>query len=466
MYRYKAADVENETLLTKIIADFKANYIPRFNTLEKYYRVKNEIISRSPKDGKPNNKLAHGFAKYITKMATGYFMGKGIRYQVANEEDKALQEYEKLLTDILDANYTDSGNFEIAKEASKKGIAFEILYIDEKSRLRTKKMNAENIIPVYSQNIGEFLEAAIRIWTETGADDAVTDYADLYTQTEIITYAREKGRDKYRQLERRPHNLGDIPVIVYWNNEEQSGDYEDVISLIDAYDKGQSDTANDSEYFADAYLYIIGASGGLDTGADDEPDEDGERAYRTLRRERVLQLDEKGQAGWLVKDVNDTAQENYKTRLYKDIFFISQVPALSDESFAGNLTGVAIRYKLVGLEELTTEKEHKFMSAQKKKIRIITDFINTKHNKSFNADDVEMKTERNFIDNLTEIIENVGGLSGIISKETQLGMLPIVKDVSAELERLNGEEKESSNLSDYNFLNNTQRSQRNEEILD
>lgn len=438
MFRYKAEDIKNPKNLTNIIERFKENEIPRFTKLERYFRVKNDIYNRQTKDGKPNNKLAHGFAKYISKMATGYFVGKPVRY-IIESDDEDLERYKELLTEILDYNYTNNTNFEVAKEASKKGIAYEILYLDENGKLRTKKFNAEEIIPIYSQNIGEFLEAAIRIWSEVSFDGkTTTEYAALYTETEIITYAKKSNEKIYKQIETDKHLLSDIPVIVYWNNEEQTGDYEDVISLIDAYDKAQSDTANDSEYFADAYLYIIGASGGVTTGAgaDEDEDEDPSAAYRTMRRERVLELDEKGQAGWLIKDVNDTAQENYKNRLYNNIFFSAQVPAMSDENFAGNLTGVAIRYKLIALEELTAEKENKFLSAQKKKIRIITEHLNEKYNKSFNADVVEIKTERNFIDNLSEIIERAEKLDGIISKETTLGILPIIDDVGEEMEKI------------------------------
>ena len=152
-------------------------------------------------------------------------------------------------------------------------------------------------------------------------------------------------------------------------------------------------------------------------------------------------LVENGQAGWLVKNVNDTATENYKNRLYKDIFFLAQVPALSDESFAGNLSGIAIKYKLIGVEELALMKENCFRSAQTKLIRMLTEYLNTKMNKDWNPDSVEQKYERNFIDNDADIISNARQVEGIVSHETQLGMLPgsIVDDAQEELLRIRQE---------------------------
>lgn len=446
MYRYSVEKIIEEKNLTSLIEDFKLNYIPRFNRLESYYNVHNKILNRHMDSDKPNNKIAHGFAKYITNMATCYFIGKPIRYSV--DDDK----FKTDLNKVLEYNYTDNTNFEIAKEASKCGVSYELLYIDDRANLRTQKFKSQDIIPIYSSDVGEFLNAAIRIWNTKDIDDnETTEYAELYTDKEIYTYAKKLSQTRYELIDIKYHNFDDVPIIVYWNNEEQTGDYENIISLIDAYDKSQSDTANDFEYFTDAYLVLIGAGGGI-TGDDGE--EDQKKASKDLKQNRILCLDEKGQAEWLIKNINDTAVENYKNRLYSNMFFLSQVPALSDESFAGNLTGIAIKYKLIGLEELAIEKENKFRAAQKKKLKLITSFINLKNNTSYDANEIEQKYERNFIDNLTDIIENVTKLEGVTSKHTQLSMLPMVKDIDDELETIQAEKKkdeDSGKIDEYEF---------------
>ena len=244
------------------------------------------------------------------------------------------------------------------------------------------------------------------------------------------------------------HMMGDIPVIVVWNNEEQMGDYEPIITLNDAYDNGQSDTANDMDYFTDAYLCITGASSMMEDALTGEEAEGADVAARNLRKNRILFLDNQGQASWLTKNVNDTASENYKDRLYKDIFFLSQVPALTDESFSGNLSGIAIKYKMTGLEELAIMKENRMRSAQTKLIRIITHFLNTKMNKQWDPDVVEQKYDRNFVDNISDIITDVRNIDGVVSRETQLDMLPlsVVADTAAELERQKKEALEAEGL--------------------
>ena len=448
MFQFEVKQVLEPEFLTEMIRIFQAYEVPRFLYNQNYYEVKTEILHRTMEDGKPNNRLAHGFCRYITNMATSYFMGKPIRYQI---EDAA---YKEALYGLFDKNYINSLNFEVSKEASKKGIGFILLFLNEAGELRIKKLDAEAVIPVYSPSLDEFLEAAVRIWSVYDLKGApLCEYADVYDRTSIHHFERPMGAGLYQLREKdavEPHLFSDIPVIVVWNNEERMGDFEPIASLVDAYDKAQSDTANDMEYFTDAYLCIRGANEILATGLEggEDVDEESRQAVRNFRRNKILLLDEDGQAQWLVKNVNDAATENYKNRLYKDIFFLAQVPALSDESFAGNLSGIAIKYKLIGVEELALMKENCFRSAQTKLIRMLTDYLNTLMNKDWDADEVEQKYERNFIDNVSDTINDVRNLEGIVSRQTQMDMLPasIVDDTAEEMQRIREETLEMEEL--------------------
>lgn len=460
MYKFSKEQVLDPVFLTKLIHRFKSEQIPDFVKKQEYYKVKTKILKRAMTDGKPNNRLAHGFCRYITNMATSYFAGKPIRYTFmpgSEDEKKETEKYKEALLSVLRQNYIDSLNFEVSKEASKKGIGFYLLFSNESSDIRIKKMDAETIIPVYSDSLDEFLEAAVHIWADYDIDGLLmAEYADVYDDMQIYHYRRRSGEMIYSEYEMPEyHKMGDIPVIIVWNNEEQMGDYEPIISLNDAYDNAQSDTGNDMDYFTDAYLCITGASSIIeDALAGEEGDaEDAGRAARNLRKNRILFLDEHGQAQWLIKNVNDAANENYKDRLYKDIFFLSQVPALTDESFSGNLSGIAIKYKMTGLEELAIMKESRMRAAQTKMLKIITGFLNTKMNKEWDPGIIEQKYDRNFVDNISDIIEDAKKIEGIVSRETQLGMLPqnIVSDTAKEIGLLQKEAMDAENLPKVNI---------------
>lgn len=109
MYKFSVEQVKDPVILTKLVKKFKAKERRRFNKAQRYYEVKNDIYARKMSDLKENNKIAHGFARYITNMATAYFIGKPVRYSVDDEA------YQKALDDVLNKNYINMLNFEVRK---------------------------------------------------------------------------------------------------------------------------------------------------------------------------------------------------------------------------------------------------------------------------------------------------------------------------------------------------------------
>ena len=440
MFYFDMDEVIDEDFITKIVNKFNLEMVGHYQMLDRYYEVKNDgIAKRFMKGKKPDNKLFHGFARYITNMATSYFAGRPVEYLIDDEE------YKKELLPYLDDAY--NFDYEISKEASKKGIAYELLYVTEKSELRSRQYGAEEIIPIYSASPDEFLNGFIKLSAIYNLDGYLKkERAAVYDKTDIYEFERGTGNGRFSLVDIRKHYLNDVPLIVYWNTQEMNSDYEGVISLIDAYDRAESNTANDMDYFTDAYLLIKGAEGGL-------VDEEGEDILlsdsdEALKNKRIMYLDEKGDAKFLEKDGDNSSIEEFKNRIFKDIFFVSQVPALTDESFAGDLSGIAIKYKLIGLEQLAIMKENRMRLAKAKKISMITDWINWKKSKNYDASTVKQKYTRNFTENVSEIIDNVTKLTGVVSKRTQLDMLPqdIIHDTDKELKTIEEELKESEGL--------------------
>ncbi len=434
--------VAEETEITpKIIGYFLRQHEAnkkRYRTLNSYYRNDTAIQRRTMDADKPNNRISHAYAKYITKIATAFFMGRGLRLDVADPAYKAA------LEDALDTTMADSRRFEQAKEMSKCGIAYEWMYFDD-GRLRSKAYRADEMVPVFSATPNNYLAFVLHPYQINHIDTRRTeDFVEVIGPREISIYRKTAGR-QWKLEETFSHGFTDVPVIIRQNNAEMIGDYEDVIPQIDAYDKAQSDTQNDLDYFSDAYLVMEGIDDV--TAVDDNGDElpPGESA-RLMRRNRLLYVPAGCSAQFITKDSNDTAAENHKTRLRNDLFFLSQVPNLTDESFAGNLSGVAIKYKLFGLEELVIEKESYFTSSEMKKIRLITDYLNTLHGKAWSWQDVTLKYDRTGVANTAEIANIMNMLRDILSEETLIGMWPEVEDAAGELKRKRKEETERENL--------------------
>lgn len=200
------------------------------------------------------------------------------------------------------------------------------------------------------------------------------------------------------------------------------GDFEKVIDLIDAYDKMSSDTLNDFEYFVDAYLALYGFTA--------EPED-----IQQMKENRVLLMDEGTSAEWLIKSENDASTENMKNRLDTDIHKFAKCPNLADQEFASNASGVAIKFKLLGTENLVSIKERKFKKGLQQRLELIS-MINGLVRKGFDWRSIDIVFKRNIPSNDTDIANMVNTLSGIVSEETLLAQIPFVDDVETEVARV------------------------------
>jgi SPP1 family phage portal protein len=232
---------------------------------------------------KPNNKIANAYASYITDTLTGYFIGEPITY--TSIDDKLLQE----LTMIFEYNDEADENAELAKTASIYGVAYEMLYFNKEDKMiRFNTLSPLETIPIFDKTIEKKLLAVIRYYDDY---DVVED--KTYTIIEVIDDAYVRRYRWYSStdlvlLDEYPHYFSMVPVAIFKNNEEETGDFENVISLIDAYDKMESDSLNDFEYFVDAYLALYGLT------AEEED-------VARMKENRVLLMDEGTKAEWLIK---------------------------------------------------------------------------------------------------------------------------------------------------------------------
>ena len=373
---------------------------------------------------KPNNKTANPYASYITDTLTGYFMGEPVSY---NADDKNLLQEINM---IFEYNDEADENTELAKDASIFGVAYEELYFSEEDKnVRFKRLDPKEVIPVYDKTIEQNLLLVIRYYEDFNYVEQKKSYiVEVIDDIEITRYRTNEMFSNFTLLEDYPHYFGMVPVAIYENNEERMGDFEKVIDLIDAYDKMSSDSLNDFEYFVDAYLALYGFT------ADSED-------IQAMKQNRVLLMDEGTSAEWLIKNENDATTENMKNRLDKDIHKFAKCPNLADEEFASNASGVAIKFKLLGTENLTSIKERKFKKGLQQRLELIS-MINGLVRGGFDWRAIEIIFTRNIPSNDTDIANVVNTLSGIVSDETLLAQIPFVEDVEAELERLKKQKEE------------------------
>ena len=408
--------------------------------LENYYNAKNDILSRTMRDAsKPNNKIANSYASYITDTLVGYFVGKPISYN-GNDPD-ILNELQM----IFEYNDEADENAELAKNASIYGVAYELLYMNE-NVVRFKSLDPKECIPIFDDTLDNNLLAFIRYYDNYDVvQDKTITIIEVITDKETVRYQTTSTLGSLTFIESYPHYFGMVPVAIYKNNEEESGDFEQVISLIDAYDKLESDSLNDFEYFVDAYLALYGFTA--------EPEDIAE-----MKENRVLLMDEGTSAEWLIKDTSDNNIENIKNRIDADIHKFAKCPNLADKEFASNASGVAIKFKLLGTENKVAIKERKFKRGLQQRLELLANIKGVLAN-GFDWRSIDIIFTRNIPTNDTDIANMVNTLSGIVSEETLLAQIPFVEDVASEIERLDKEKEKNKELnpffqSDLNYETN------------
>lgn len=415
-----------ESLTVKDIREIvvKQSYQMKYRKLERYYVGDHDILhsERTDKTG-GDNRIVNNMARYITDTATGYFLGQPVVYSSENEE------YLQTIQDIFDYNDEQDHNTELGKQCSIKGDCFEMLYLDEDGRIRLGLVFPENLILFYETE-SEFTSplAAIRMVRGMDKNGNILLRVEFWTWTRVI-YLQSFNGGVLEVTGWKEHYWNDVPFCEYVNNRERIGDFEGVLSEIDAYNRVQSNTANYFQYNDDAILKVT-RLGDVDS-----------KDIAQMKRERAVILEDGGDVGWILKTVDDTALENYKNRLREDIHLGANVPNMTDEAFGGNLSGVAVSYKLWGLEQICAIKERKFKRALQRRIELITHVLNLLgHNYDYR--DLDMQFRRNKPQNILEQSQIIGNLSSMLPKETLLQLLPFVDNPKEELEKLEEEKQE------------------------
>jgi len=361
-------------------------------------------------DDKVNNQLNNAFEAEIVDTKVGYMFGHPISY---NTDDKN-SVIQQIIEEFLLRNNADDNDSEYGKMAAICGYAARLVYIDLEGNERIK-----NIEPWEVVFIGDDIDEpsySLRYF-----DDEDGKYAEFYDDTYIYYFAQQK-RKQFDLVDMQPHMFEYNPLFGVANNKELQGDVEKVIALIDAYNRTLSDASNEIEQYRLAYLILRGM------GADEE-------TLANLKKSGVFELfGENDDVKYLTKDINDTMIENHLNRLEENILRFAKSVNFSDESFGGNITGVAMKYKLMALENKCITMERKFTASLRYQFKVL--FSAWSKRKGLAKDDylkVFFGFKRNLPANILDEAQSTLTLKGQVSEKTRLSLLSFVDDVDYEL---------------------------------
>lgn len=426
--RELAKDLNNpsEELLNYCLNLHQAE-VRRLQILADTYDGKQAILKRKQDhQHKPNNQLVINHAKYVVDMNVGFMVTNPIAYTSANEENDI-----KAITELYDRTDIISHDTELEKDLSTFGVGYELVYLKQnkyspkKLEVKIKVIDPRGVFLVTDDTIDKEPLFAVHYQPRFNFQEGIDYYlVKYYTDSWVITYQTETlGSGDYHFMGAKAHYFKEVPVIEYRNNEEKQGDFEQALSLIDAYNLLQSDRLNDKEAFVDAILFLKGFT--LQDG-------DGER----LMNERLLAVMSKdASAEYLTKELDENGVSILRNSLLDDIHKVTYVPNLNDEKFAGNISGEAMKYKLFGLLQLMSVKSRYMVKGLRQRLQIFANIVGTK-GQLIDVTGVKIKLKPNLPINTSDIIEQIVKAKDILSLETLLSWLPDIDDPKEEIKKL------------------------------
>lgn len=440
MYKYLTypRDGYDETnlkaeLIYKLIRKH-ANEREDLQKLKRYYIGDHSILKHERRNpNAPNFKTVANHAKDIADTATGYFLGSPITYNNTGESD-----LEPLLVafDNAEVDQVDTQN---ALNMAIYGRAYEYIYVKEGlNELDSASLDVENTFIVYDDSIERRPLFAVYYYeVKDDSKDTKTYQAEVFTQNLHYHIVLRNSSGSYvKKLDVEPHHLGQIPIIEYKNNNFAIGDYEQQISLIDAYNSLMGNRVNDKEQAVESILVLYGAQ-----LADNL--EDAREAMRILAEEGLLELPADAKADFLKNALDEGATEILRKAIKEDIYTFSHVPNLTDEKFAGNSSGVAMEYKLLGLEMITKIKEANYKRGLRQRISIFAKYLGLQQI-ALDANSIVPQFSRGLPKNLLELSQVINNLEGKVTLRQLISLLPFVEDPDDEIEALNEEKQDSA----------------------
>lgn len=443
-----------EELIKIYIAEFNTSKERKLMTKgENYYKVENDILNRKmyryeneqpvEDETKANNRLSHGFMKTLVDDKVNYLLLKP--YTLTCEDESYLSKVEETLGNRFQKRLSQLGI-----EASNKGIAWLHVYINSEGHFKMLKIPSEQIIPIWTDNDHEELQALIRYYdveSYEGKEKKYITKIEYWTHANVDYYVMQEGEvildaevyldesnayNGHFKINDTPSSWGRIPFIYFKNNDYELPDLQFVKTLIDNYDLTRSDVANLLEEIKNI-IYILKGYGGESLA----------EFVRDLAYYKGILIDPDDGAGVdrIENNINiDAAKEHYNT-LKKDIFDFGQGVDKNSDKLGNNQSGIALKFIYSGLDLKCNALEGWFKWGFEELIRFINIYLEiTKQ--SVSGEEITIVFNRDIAINESQAITDCQNSKNIISDKTIIANHPWIENVDDEINQL-GEENKS-----------------------
>lgn len=412
-----------------MINRFRINVEPKLQRYKNYYDGIQNILNKSYADeSKPCNRTVINYCKNIVDSYCGYLATPGhISYRSQEDIEDVMS--------ILKYNDYQAQDSDFLLDALVYGVACELMYIDASGHTRFRLINPTNCFGIYDDSLTGDLMYFVRMYKASDWDNSDTYNVDVYSNFDVKHYKMTGTNGYLHFVSEEPHYFSQCPANIFTLPDEKNI-FDCVIGLQDAANELLSDEIDDYSAFCDAYLALVG----VDADADD---------VAAMKANRVLVLPEGADARWITKSANDAQVENILKRVHDAIYRIAACPDFSSESFVGGVSsGIAIQYRLTGMETRAGKIEALMKKALQRRVEIICGIASLKLGEEVYRE-IEISFKRNIPTDTNSTIQLINSLKGTVSDATLLSQLDFITDVNAELEAV--QEQKAANMALYSF---------------
>ena len=421
-------------VIAKFIKRHSTTELCRLEKLRDYYSGKHSIMNRVKADELSNHKVVANYANYIAFFAASYLLGEPVSYAGKNDADIAP------LTDMLAKADSATQDIDLALDTAAYGRGYEMPYFssENNTKLKLAKLSPLNSFVVYDSTVEQLPVVGTYYFPVYDDNGSHIGYKGQYATAKFMVDIKlDTNFSVTSSGNPMEHYFGEVPIIEYYNNGDRSSDFEQVISLIDVYNLLQSDRINDKEQFVDALLLIKGQILG-------DTETETAEAYNAIRDNKVMMMDSDGDAAFLTRQFDEASIELLRKAISDDIHKFSFVPDMTDQNFASNSSGVAMRYKLLGLEQLAKIKGRYFEEGLRYRLRLFQNISKIKGGAGIDVDDVEITFNRSLPANDSEEAQVAATLTDIVPQKILYSRLSMIKDPESAIEEMKQQKAEET----------------------
>jgi SPP1 family phage portal protein len=361
---------------------------------QKYYIGFNDILMRKRMVIGPggtqvedvnlaNNRIVHVFLRKLVDQKLGYLLGKPLAIQTEKPD------YSDLLKKIFDKSFL--------RKLNNIGKGWLHPHYDENGNLCFKIIPAQEIIPLWRDIEHTDLEAAIRAYdivTYEGTQKMIVTKVEYWDHTGIRRYVLEQTGlvpdvelgefsphfTVVMEQEEKQFNWERVPFICFKYNQEELPLIRTIKSLIDEYDKGKSDNANNLEDLPNS-IYVVKNYDGTDLG----------EFRKNLAVYRTAKVTDDGGIDTIGLQLDSVAFKTHMDMLRKDIYEFGRGVDTQADKLGNSPSGVSLKFHYADLDMDCNSIETEFQAGLEQLLWFVNQHIANTTGKDYSAETVDTR---------------------------------------------------------------------------